>query len=317
MKVCLRQAKKYEEDLYVRIYGLSDGDFENLLSESGSDGGAAYLLLNATPDSNEAPYMLRKYIPAADTGKKEVTLRYSAGGKKMQIPIDGYLETFPYNLDAHGNNGIHIFTRMSSLERFIAENGNDEADPVNHYTVQIRSERDLAAVADQCEKIISSYVPKPDYSTVTDLLEAATEKEQLRNEYLFNTGIQIILLIIALSNAYNSFYGNLRARKRDFQLLFTAGMTEKQMKKMVFFEGGILFMRIFAVYAAVFLCAVAARACRSSFDFGFAAGKLIRNIEPGPVVLIFAIMAAGIFLSVRGSIKNMINEEPGSVLREV
>ena len=74
---------------------------------------------------------------------------------------------------------------------------------------------------------ISSYIAKSDYFLSNDIVKEAAYKEQLRNEHLLNLGIQCILLIIALSNAYNSFHGNLRARKRDFQLLISSRYDRK------------------------------------------------------------------------------------------
>ena len=122
------------------------------------------------------------------------------------------------------------------MKKFVDEYGIDEGNPVYYYFVKINADNNKEKVFEDSEKVISNYVPKSDHGIATDIVREAASKEQTRNERLLNLAIQIILIIIALSNAYNSFKGNLRARTNDFKLLSTAGMTEKQMEKMVFGE---------------------------------------------------------------------------------
>ncbi|WP_368347085.1 hypothetical protein [Peptostreptococcus anaerobius] len=122
------------------------------------------------------------------------------------------------------------------MKKFVDEYGIDEGNPVYYYFVKINADNNKEKVFEYSEKVISNYVPKSDHGTATDIVREAASKEQTRNERLLNLAIQIILITIALSNAYNSFKGNLRARTNDFKLLSTAGMTEKQMEKMVFGE---------------------------------------------------------------------------------
>ena len=129
------------------------------------------------------------------------------------------------------------------------------------------------------------------------------DEEQLRNEHMLNFGIQIILVILALSNAYNSFHGNLRARKREFQLLFTIGATEKQIKKMIYGESKILFKNIAGFYIAVFALAVFVRAFRSTYELTFILKEILLNINYIPIVLIFGVMVLGVLLAIRSSIK--------------
>lgn len=313
----INKGKKHEDKLYASIYGLSDEDYQQMLEENGLTSTTSYVMLNKISDDDTTPYAFRNYIPIAKEEGKVINIKYNAKGKTMQVPIGGYINKIPYDLDGYGKNGIYIFTRMSTLESFIEENGNDGSDPTNYYKIKIKAKYDLGVVADKCEKIILSYIPKSDHSTTTDILKKAANEEQTRNEHLLNAGIQIILLIIGLSNAYNSFHGNLRSRRREFQLLSTVGMTEKQMKKMFFSESKILFGETFIAYILVFGLAIAARTYRSNFDFGFAVKELMLNLNYIPIILIFAVMAVGILLAIRSSIKSILGEDLNSAIREI
>ena len=108
------------------------------------------------------------------------------------------------------------------MKKFIDEYGIDEGDPVYYYFVKIKADNNKEKVFEDAEKVISSYVAKSDHSTSTEILRAAMDKEGIRNERLLNLAIQIILITIALSNAYNSFKGNLRARANDFRRFINA-----------------------------------------------------------------------------------------------
>ncbi|MEI3611440.1 ABC transporter permease [Pseudogracilibacillus sp. SO30301A] len=312
----LVDGEKRADDMYVRIYGLSDNDYKNILKENSLDNDEGYILLNKTPQSNFIPYTFREYIPLTEEDN-EIVVRYNAEGKTMNIPISEYIDTFPYELDVHGESGVYIFTTMNKLEEFFEENGTDEGDPVNYYTIQLKANQDLAKVSDESERIISSFIPESDYSTSTILLTEAMNNEQIRNEHLLNAGIQIIMLIIALSNAYNSFHGNLRARKREFQLLSTIGMTEKQIKKMILSESRFLFTKTFIAYIAVFIGIVIARVYRSNYGFGFGLKELLSNINYIPIILVFIITLLGVLFAIRSSIQTIFKDDLNDTIREI
>ncbi|MCR1898484.1 ABC transporter permease [Irregularibacter muris] len=306
------KGKKSSNNMYLRLYGLSDNDYQNILKENNLDNDIGYVLLNKTPKSNFVPYTFREYIPLTEKDDKNIVVGYDIEGKSANVPIGGFIDTFPYELDEHGDSGVYIFTAMNNLEKF-----NDEADPVNYYTIQFKANQDLARVSDESERIISSFIPESDYSISTTLLTEASDNEIIRNEHLLNAGIQIIFLIIALSNAYNSFHGNLRARKREFQLLTTVGMTEKQIKKMILSESRLLFTKTLIAYIAVFIVAVIARVYRSNYNFGFGLKELLANINYIPIILVFGITLLGMLLAIHSSIQTIFKDDLNDTIREI
>ena len=131
--------------------------------------------------------------------------------------------------------------------------------------------------------------------------------EQVRNETMLNIGAQLILIILMLSNAYNSFHGNLRARKKEFELLYTAGMTDKQIKKMIYYESLMLFSRLLISYIGIFIIAIVIRAKRSQYEFMFIFKKILLHMDYLPIIIMFITVAVGIVLAIRSGMKKELN----------
>ncbi|MDU4446980.1 MAG: FtsX-like permease family protein [Anaerococcus vaginalis] len=315
LKDSLASGKIENDRLYASLYALTDEDFEKILKENNIPN-ASYLLLNKIRKDNRTPYAFSEYIKISDKDTGKVTLKYNAQGKPINIKIDASIYEMPYDLEAYDNNEIPIYTSTSNMKKFIDEYGIDKSDPVYYYFVKIKAEKNKEKVFEDAEKVISNYVPKSDHGTSTEILREATSKEQTRNERLLNLAIQIILITIALSNAYNSFKGNLRARANDFKLLSTAGMTEKQMEKMVFGEGKILFKNIFLAYIFMFIIGIALRAYRSNYELGFAIKGLITNMNYIPLIVVFVFMIAGVLFAIKSGFKT-INENSDNTFKSI
>ena len=315
LKNSLDSGKIAKDRLYASLYALTDEDFEKLLKENNIPN-ASYLLLNKISKDNKTPYAFNEYIKISDKGFGDITLKYNADGKSMPVKIDSSIDEMPYDLEAYNDNRISIFTSESTMKKFIDEYGIDEGDPVYYYFVKIKADNNKEKVFEDAEKVISTYVPKSDHGTSTEIIRSAMDKEQIRNERLLNLAIQIILITIALSNAYNSFKGNLRARSNDFKLLSTAGMTEKQMEKMVFGEGKILFKNIFLAYIFMFIMGIVLRSYRSNYELEFAIKGLIANMNYIPLIIVFVFMIAGVLFAIKSGFKT-INENSDNTFNSI
>ena len=315
LKDSLASGKIENDRLYASIYALTDEDFEKILKENNISN-ASFLLLNKIRKDNRAPYAFNEYIKISDKGFGDISLKYNAEGKPINLKINASIEEMPYELEAYDNNEIPIYTSTSNMKKFIDEYGIAEGNPVYYYFVKIKADNNKEKVFEDAEKVISNYVPKSDHGTSTEIIKAAMNKELMRNERLLNLAIQIILITIALSNAYNSFKGNLRARANDFKLLSTAGMTEKQMEKMVFGEGKILFKNIFLAYIFMFIIGIALRAYRSNYELAFAIKGLITNMNYIPLIVVFVFMIAGVLFAIKSGFKT-INENSDNTYKSI
>ena len=315
LKKAFETGGKEKDNLYVNIIGLHGKEFDKVVSMNKLDRGLNYILLNRTPDNNKTPYSFRNYIKLTNNDEKDLVLRYNIDGKPMSVHVDGYIDKFPFDLKGQEARGIYLFTRMENLESFVEKYGQDSGDPTNSYIIKMKIKKNLTRVSDSCEKIISSYIAKSDHSTTNEILNQASKREQTRNEHMLNLGIQIILVLLALSNAYNSFHGNLRARKREFQLLSTAGMTEKQIKKLIYGEIKILFKYATVFYVLMFVLAVCARSYRSNYDFAFVSKEILFNINYIPIILVFGVMVAGILMAIRSGIRDILDDDFNNMIR--
>ena len=315
LKNSLDSGKIAKDRLYASLYALTDEDFEKILKENNISN-ASCLLLNKIRKDSRTPYAFSEYIKISDKESGDITLKYNAQGKSMNIKIDASIDEMPYDLEAYNNNEIPIYTSTSNMKKFIDEYGIDKSDPVYYYFVKIKAEKNKEKVFEDAEKVISNYVPKSDHGTSTEIIRSAMDKEQIRNERLLNLAIQIILITIALSNAYNSFKGNLRARFNDFKLLSTTGMTEKQMEKMVFGEGKILFKNIFLAYIFMFIIGITLRAYRSNYELGFAIKGLITNMNYIPLIVVFVFMIGGVLFAIKSGFKT-INENSDNTFKSI
>lgn len=297
--------KSQSEDYFVRILALSKEDFNKIKKENNLTEESNFLLLNKTPKNNFTPYKFRKYIPLTDSKNNTINLRYYDGGKIININNLSNIKKFPYDLEEHLGLGIYIITNENSFDEFIKKYGNDPANPANKFIVKIKAKKNLKDVSEDAIKIITSYFQKSDYSIFSDITRKAIDSEQSRNENLLSFGIQIIFLIIALSNAYNSFHGNLRARKKEFNLLSTAGMTDLQIRKMINNELKFLITRILAIYAFVFALSVFARAKRSPYEVNFAIREILININYLPLLFIFIVTIIGLLLAQKSGMREL------------
>ena len=73
-------------------------------------------------------------------------------------------------------------------------------------------------------------------------------QEEAANIKILFIFIQGFLLLVGLSNAYNSFNSSLQARMRDFALLRSIGMEEEQLKGMLLHEGIFLIRRVLLIF---------------------------------------------------------------------
>ena len=89
-------------------------------------------------------------------------------------------------------------------------------------------------------------------------------------------------------------------------------MTEKQMEKMVFGEGKILFKNIFLAYIFMFIMGIALRAYRSSYELGFA----IINMNYIPLIIVFVFMISGVLLAIKSGFKT-INENSDNTFKSI
>ncbi len=304
----LKDGVKAEDRLYVQMIGLSNEDFQEIKKVHKLDEKINSVLLNRTPENGQSAYVFWEFIPWTEKDKDILKIRYSEDGKTMDVPFAGWIEEFPYDLEGYSNQGLILVTTMDEMNQFYKTYGMDPGYPVQNYTIKYRDAKDLGKSTREVEDILLEHYPSSDISINNDILDDAIEQEENRNVRMLNLGIQLILFMIALSNAYNSFHSNIIARSQEFNLLNTVGMTKNQIKKMLYGEGGQLMLHTFIFGLLFFIIAVIIRSIRGNLATGFTIRALLIRINYLPLLVNFLVMGLGVALSVWSGIRTLSNE---------
>lgn len=301
----------------VTIYGLADQDFSALLQSMGLAGDQpdGFLLLDRTAEDPKRAYSQRRYIPLSAANAAEVVAVDEWTEERYRLKIAGRVEEFPYELNPLWPDEIALFTSLSQLEEFRLAKGLVDPDRPLTYKIKVSADlEDLTAVTDAVLAAVWAYIPESDVFASNELTRAASKKEQYRNELLLTISAQILLVVIGVSNAYNSVHLNLQARTRDLALLRSAGMTAGQLRSMLGYEAYFLIRRVLRLYALLLtgiICAVAARK-----GFLFSPWQIALNLNFPLLALFFAISLVGVWAATESGRKKALNESIVETLRQ-
>lgn len=295
----------------VTIFGLEDDDYEGLLQESGipDTENQGYLLLDRTADDPGRAYQFRTYLPLSNPKADHLTVRDRDDKKKtVELSIMGRIDAFPYDIRPLWPDQIALFTSLSRLEEMLMREGRVNEDSPLSYQLKVEAGMDeLPEVTDEVEGILCRYVPKSDTFISNRITHMASQKEQSRNELLLSAGLQILFVVIGLSNAYNSFNANIKARTRDFALLRSAGMTEEQLKRMIHYEGFFLIRRVFVYYILLLVAGILALTARRKFMF--TPLQVFLNMNFLHVTLFFGVSILGIWLAIESGKRRVLRQK--------
>jgi len=301
----------------VTVYALEDADFQAILTEYGISGSGqeGFILLDKTAKNPNKAYKHRTYIPLSRDNADKIAVLDSKDMKRYNLPITGRIDRFPFELNPMLPDQIALFTSLSKLEDFLFSN--DKVDEEHPLVYRVKIKADLEVLPQATEKVrkaINKYIPRGDSYTKNLLTDLAGKKEQYRNELLLTVGTQILLMIIGFSNAYNSFHINLQTRIRDFALLKSAGMTEKQLKKMLHYESWFMVRKVIIYYVLMLAGGVCFISARNKFMFS--PWQLAININHPLLVLFFLISISGIWGAMESGIRRISGQSIITALRE-
>lgn len=301
----------------VTIYGLADNDYAALLQRMGleRENLDGFLLLDRTAEDPKRAYSQRRYIPLSAANAAELVAVDEWTEEVYSLKIAGRVEGFPYELNPLWPDEIALFTSLSQLEAFRLEQGLVGPERPFTYKIKVSADReDLAAVTDAVLAAVWAYIPESDLFASNDLTKAASKKEQYRNELLLTVSVQVLLVIIGVSNAYNTVHLNIQARTRDFALLRSAGMTGGQLRSMLGYEAYFLMRRVFrlsALLLAAALCAVAA-----AKRFMFSPWQVALNLNYPLLALFSAISLVGVWAASGSGRKKALSQSIAETLRQ-
>ncbi|MCB6203617.1 ABC transporter permease [Extibacter muris] len=168
-----------------------------------------------------------------DTG--EFTFEIEAADIVKEMPMDRIITNyFTIGAVMPMEHVLKITPSVSEKRRLSTYNttGNfltDDTDGISYARIK--------KVTARMEDTLSRYYGSGDYmcSDITQKAEMMKEAEDAMGQIVtFLTGL---LALIGLSNVWASIYGNLRQRAREFAMLKSAGLSPKQLKRMLLLEG--------------------------------------------------------------------------------
>jgi putative ABC transport system permease protein len=311
-------------DVPINLYGIDDAAWNRYCDEHGlrsgsreAKGSYQVLLLDSTCEDPGRPYLRSVHIPLAGETINEIRLRRKADPEagSVRLEVVDRLAEVPFGIGPMPQRSISLFMPLSGFNSFCQDNGFDQPLGGKAYMISIAAnEDDLDDITRTTRQIVYEYIPRSDARVrSTNDIDLLSQEEAANTKILF-IFIQGFLLLVGLSNAYNSFNSNLQARRRDFALLRSIGMEEKQLKGMLLYEGVFLIRRVLLIFLLLLMALVTLYAYRKKMLF--APWEILINLNLPLLVGFLAINAMGIFAAIQGGVRRVMSQNILESLRE-
>ncbi len=326
-KTCARarlEEDKKAFDVPINLYGIDDAEWnhycdEHGLKSSGRDAKGSYqvLLLDRTVEDSGRPYLRSVHIPLAGEAISDIHLRRKTDTEagSISLKVVDRLTEVPFGIGPMPRKSISLFMPLSCFNSFCQDNGFDQPLEGKAYMISITANEDmLDEITRATRQVMYEYIPRSDARVESrNDIDRLSQEEAANSKILF-IFIQSFLLLVGLSNAYNSFNSNLQARKRDFALLRSIGMEEKQLKGMLLHEGIFLIRRVLLIFLLLLMALVTLYAYRKRMLF--APWEILANLNFPLLVAFLAINAIGIFAAIQGGVRRVMSQNILESLRE-
>lgn len=218
--------QKHPEKYFSYLVGIDDTEFQYLnkgfadpMDEQDFKNGKTCILI-----TNDLKLQEKKVIG------KSISYSLYHGDKKYQMTIQGMTN------DSYYSNLLGTTPTLIVSDQFIKKIVPNAY--VSKLGVRYEKEYDTSLEKDIQYMLKNSQYPK-DYSYESKLEELKTVTKAQGNMMRIGIGIAFILAFIGIMNYLNTSVGNVQSRQREFAILESIGMTNKQLKNMLMFEGMI------------------------------------------------------------------------------
>jgi putative ABC transport system permease protein len=311
-------------DVPVNLYGIDDAQWDHYRNEHGlqpccqeSKGRAQVYLLDRTVEDPGKPYLRIIHIPLAGEAISDIHLRRETDpdGGLVSLEIVDRLTEVPFGIGPMPQRSISLFMPLSGLNSFLLDYGLDQPLEGKRYVISITANEDeLDDITKITRQVVYRYIPKSDARVSSSNDMKRLFQEESANIKILFIFIQSFLLLVGLSNAYNSFNSNLQARRRDFALLRSVGMEQKQLKQMLLYEGSFLLSRVLIIFFSLLMALVAFFAYRKKMLF--APWEIFANLNFPMLIAFLGINAIGIFAAIQGGTGRVLKQDIIESLRE-
>ncbi len=241
-------------EIYVCLFFISDNEFKNLLHqydlneatfmnpehplaisrESGAHFDSIKGKFVTTKLLDTETFFVTCKIPAKPGGESVLTDRYTdkAGNLFYTYPLYSgkMIEDCPYFIQ-RSTAYLQMIYPISVYETVVPESLRSESTHYNYYMTSENHTESyeylLQALKDNDWPIAGLF----DYAAVVE-----QDRNLIRIIQVFSYGFIVLISLIAAANVFNTISTNISLRRREFAMLRSVGMTEKEFHKMMNYE---------------------------------------------------------------------------------
>lgn len=229
----------------VSVQSLDDKSLKELAKKSGADykalkdPGKRRAIVNKYCMNTRGEKNVKRTLIPSTSIKKGGTLTLShfddtgeEGGVTLgdEVPFTIAAFTEEYPLGGHlpqEPDRLELYVSEETLPSFIPE----EYFASNFYYLTSKQPEKLEEELTGLEKIYGSFI------SVTNVMEERRQQEQLMTSIsVFSYGFIVLITMICIANILNTIATSFALREREFAMLKSVGMSEKQFRKMIRFE---------------------------------------------------------------------------------
>lgn len=301
-------------DQAVSVYGIDDKKWDEYCQQNAlhacqtdSFGKHQVLMVDMTSANPRQPYQRQSYIPLSDKNVKDIGIRAGRDGELINMEIAARLAELPFGIGPIPENSIALFMPMRTFDPFCEQEGAGRwMEGKDHVILMQADKNKLDEIAESARTVVHRHIPPSDVMVNTDNDKRRSDQEAESNKRAIILFAQGLLLLIGFSNAYNSFNGNLQARRRDFALLRSIGMQAGQLKKMLYYEAGFLIRRVLILFLVFLVAFITLYAIMKTIIFS--PWEIFLNLNFVFLLLFLAISVLGILLALRGGIRRTLEQ---------
>ena len=208
------------KDVHINLYSLNDSEYTAYLKEIGAKDNIGGVLVNNSADLHNADNKYEKTINIIDTSKDKLEV-YSN---------DQYIDKIDYTESSITPMGLQ---NWSGLMLIVNEDFISRVDNVSNGTLYI----DSSNPSELTKKINEYYESKNielSFYNIEENVKAINNMITLISIFLY--GFIIVIILIGLTNIFNTITTNMILRRREFAILKSIGMSNREFNNLINLE---------------------------------------------------------------------------------
>ncbi|GGF88358.1 permease [Paenibacillus albidus] len=156
---------------------------------------------------------------------------------KYTLTVGALTEQYPELDEYHYPFDLVVVLPMEAYESIVQDLDAERALDYQTLSYKMGIDREqLAAARQQAEAILTQYLPDEDWSMLSLLDKEESNSRTIHSIELLVNSFAILLACIGIAGAFSTVAANLSARRREFAILRSTGMSPRGVKRMLCLE---------------------------------------------------------------------------------